>query len=105
MEISIKEARQKALKILADAEESRSEVVSEAKPKSRASWFNIRWIDEAWTREELKKAVEIQTALAWWFAQNDPGTPIPDWGYLFDPIDKAEILELWDDWNAERTAE
>jgi len=75
------------------------------KPKNRASWFNIRWIDESWTMEELKKAVEVQTALAWWFAQNDPGTPIPDWGYLFDPIDKAEILELWDDWNAERTAE
>ncbi len=71
---------------------------------SRASWFNIRWIDEPWTMEEMKKAVEIQTALAWWFAQNDPGTPIPDWGYLFDPIDKAEILELWDEWNAERTS-
>lgn len=70
---------------------------------SDTPWFNgINWVDEQWTIEELKKAVEIQTALAWWFAHNDPGTPIPNWGYLFDPIDKAEILELWDDWNLER---
>lgn len=76
------------------------DVMSQKKPQA---WFNIRWIEEPWTPEELRKAVEIQTALAWWFAHNEPGTPMPNWCYLSDPIDKAALLELWDEWNELRT--
>ena len=63
-----------------------------------ASWFQISWIDEAWSTEELRKAVEIQTAIAWWLGQNQPGSPMPDWCYLDNPISKADLLDNWDCW-------
>ena len=67
-----------------------------------ACCFSVAWRDETWTPEELKKAVEVVSAMAYWLGANAPGTPIPDWCYLATPIDREELLECWDAWQAEK---
>lgn len=63
--------------------------------------YDIRWRDEEWSPEELKKAVEIISAIAFWMENHDPGTPVPDWVYLSTPLDKEELLHCWEQWNRE----
>lgn len=65
--------------------------------------MDISWRNEEWGIEELKKAVEVTTAMAFWLAANPEGTPIPSWVILSLPIDKEEILYCWIDWNISKS--
>lgn len=65
------------------------------------SWQLVEFGDEEWTNQELRKAVQVMAAMAYWMGDNDAGTPMPVWCYLTTPFRKDYILECWDQWKAE----
>jgi hypothetical protein len=42
-----------------------------------------------------KKAAELYFRMAEWFAENEPGTPVPEWCELSWPIRKEQVKELF----------
>lgn len=68
----------------------------------RERCFDIRLDGDEWTKDDLVKAVEIITAIAFWMEDHDPGTPVPNWVYLSQPFDREELLQCWHEWNLEK---
>lgn len=42
----------------------------------------------------MEKSTYLYFKIAQWFATNPPGTPIPEWCELSEPIRKEKVLKL-----------